>query len=181
MWKGFPATVTKVGRNRGENRTFPRNSLTARSGARSFAREGHEGPGRHRHPVRRDEVQNPRRGEDLRGEPRGSPRSRLRRAGNGRRFAADPLQAEGRRLRKTRSRRGGRKTPGGDGIPREDRVTPAGFGRGGGNGLPRSARPGRRARTQGGSGRRVHSSQRHAGRPSREAKAMSRKGKPSKG
>jgi hypothetical protein len=67
--------------------------------------------------------------------------------------------------RKTRARRGGRKTPGGDRIPREDRATLAGFGRGSGNGLPRSARPGRRARTQGGSGRRVRSSQRPAGRP----------------
>lgn len=160
----FPATAATVGGESAKKRVFPRISLTVVGPGRSFTCEGHEGPGRTDTRLA-GKVQNPRRGEVLRGEPRGSPRSRLRRARNGRRFAADPLQAQGRRLRKTRSRRGGRKTPGGDEIPREDRATPAGFGRGGGNGLPRSARPGRRARTQGGSGRRVRSSQRQAGRP----------------
>ena len=68
---------------------------------------------------------NPRRGGGLCGDPQGPPRSRLRRAGEGRRFAADPIQAQGRRFprRGEPSRREihpwrGRKPKGGTGRPR---------------------------------------------------------------
>jgi hypothetical protein len=121
-------------------------------------------------------ARTPGGGEALFGELLGSARSRLR--GDGTVGFGRSNQARGRK-----DPLSGAVAQGGypwRGLKPKGGTSRLAFGRNG-HGLPRRRKPGRRARTPHGSGQRVRSSQRQAGKAGRETCSMPWKGNPSKG
>jgi hypothetical protein len=137
-------------------------------------------PVRHRHPVRRDEVQEPQEGERLSSESFEALRDRHSEGPvPGSVLASRPTKPAGGSLRLVRRRRGGRVPLEGKQSPREARVRPL-LREAGDNGLSRRAMPGRRARIcTARVGRSVRANAMRAGwteRPTRAAKGESFEG-----